>query len=303
MPLISTTILMPFTHRRLTAVRTLRHAWLSVVLLLFTAAPGAAQVLQGAHVLDLMVRALAGADTLRVEQMVVIDDRDIADDPLTLSETLFYAFPGRFRSEAAYQDSHRIHVVDHDRRLTLVDGRPAADPAGPYDRYKDLLLYRTRKDLHRMLLASGVDVELTSLGRLDEQIVHVLGARYPDESASQVWVDRESFLPLRWLHISGEGPEDRVAFIYRQWQKQGEQWYPGQVATYHQKRLIRRIDVRKIEADIALPGDWFDTERLLHSQPPPEMEAEKSPRFYETAPEQDLVRQLIEKNLENELAE
>jgi hypothetical protein len=42
---------------------------------------------------------------------------------------------------------------------------------------------------------------------------------------------------------------------------------------------------------------------LFRSQPPPEMEAEKSPRFYETAPEQDLVQQLIEKNLENELSE
>lgn len=278
----------------------------AVFLFLFAAMPAAAGILQGAHVLDLMVQTLAGTDTLRVEQLVVMDDPGAgAEATRTLNETLFYAFPGRLRAETEYPQSRRIRITRNDRHAALVDGRPITRPAALHERYAELLLFRSRHDLHRMLLADGVDVEQTSLGLSDEHIVHVLGARYPDESVPQVWVDRERWLPLRWVRIHGEDPAQRVTFHYRQWRQQGGQWYPGQIAVYQDRRLVRRIDVRKVETDVPLPEHWFDPESLIASPPVPTAlsapEAATTPEDLST--EEDLVRQLIQETLQEQMPE
>lgn len=278
----------------------------AVFLLLFTAMPTAAGTLQGAHVLDLMVQTLAGTDTLRVEQLVVMDDPDAGPEATrTLNETLFYAFPGRLRAETEYPQSLRIRITRNDRYAALVDGRPIARPAALDERYAELLLFRSRHDLHRMLLADGVDVEQTSLGLSDEHIVHVLGARYPDESVPQVWVDRERWLPLRWVRIHGDDPAQRVTYHYRQWRQQGGQWYPGQIAVYQDRRLVRRINVRKVETDVPLPETWFDADHLIGMQPVPvtPVTPEAEAPLEEPSAEEDLVRQLIQDALQTQTPE
>jgi hypothetical protein len=279
-----------------------RHRWLlALVAGFFLAAPPAAsgQILQGPHVLELTVRALSGAKTLRIEQEVTVAGGDDAGDPLTLSETLHYVFPARFRSEARHPDSHRIHVAAHGGSLTIVDGHRVADPPGHVDRYKDLLFHRSRHPLHKMLLLDGVDVENTSLGRFEDLVVFVLGAQYPDKSISQVWVDRERFLPVRWLHIPASGPDDRLEFVYRDWGKESGQWYPMQVAVYHRHRLIRRIDVKALQADVDVPDDLFDLSGLISRYPPaPPGESADLPMA-----DVDEVQRVIEEALQNESAE
>jgi hypothetical protein len=245
-------------------------AWLltlvaSMVALLPTVAIG--YVLQGPHVLELMVRAMSGPRTLIVEQQVVIDDRKIADTLLTLNETLSFAFPDRFRSDTWYQDSHRIHVFSAGQSLTVIDGLQVAGPSNHFDRYKDLMLHRSRSALHKMLLTLGVDVEKSSLGRFEDTIVYVLGAQYPEEVASQLWVEREHFLPVRWLLILKSNNHDRLDFIYRDWQKHDQQWYPGRIDTYYNHHLIRQLDIRSVRADAYVPAELFDLSHLTSLYP------------------------------------
>lgn len=279
-----------------------RHRWLlALVAGFFLAAPPTAsgQILQGPHVLELMVRALSGAKTLRIEQEVTVAGGEDAGDPPILSETLHYVFPARFRSESRHPDFHRIHVVAHGRSLTIIDRHRVEDPSGHVDRYKDLLFYRSRHQLHKMLLLDGVDVENTSLGRFEDLVVFVLGAQYPDKSISQVWVDRESFLPVRWLHIPASGPDDRLEFVYRDWGKESGQWYPMQIAVYHQHRLIRRIDVKALQADIDVPADLFDLSGLISRYPP----APPAERVDLPTADTDEVQRVIEEALQMESSE
>ncbi|MCJ8502133.1 outer membrane lipoprotein-sorting protein [Desulfatitalea alkaliphila] len=292
--------------RPFTGCGLLRVLMATVLLWFFSAIPAPAAMLQGAHVLELMVRALSGADTLRVEQLVVFDEPDAGEAASrSLNETLFYAFPGRLRSETPYRQSLRIRITRDDRHTTLVDGRPVARKIALDERYGELFLFRSRQDLHRMLLADGVDVENTSLGLADERIVYVLGARYPDPSVPQVWIDRERLLPLRWVRIHGDDPTRRVTFHYRQWRQQDGQWYPAQIAVYQGLRLVRRIDVRKVETDVALPEHWFDPESLIASPPVPT--APSAPEAATTpddlSAEEDLVRQLIQEALQGQMTE
>ncbi len=223
-------------------------------------------VLKGPHVLELMARALTGPQTLRVQQQVIIEDPDISDQAIELTETLSFIFPDRFRSDLRHEDTHRIHVVSQDQVLTVIDGKITANHENKFDRYKDLLLQRSRKMFSKTLFVHDVDVGITSLGRLDDHIVFVIGANYPDDSVSQLWVDKERFLPLRWLNIlpGGDATDEveRLDFIYRNWQKLDGVWYPMQIETYHNQRRIRLVRTRVVDANTAIDGELFDISEL-----------------------------------------
>lgn len=219
-------------------------------------------VLQGAHVLELVVRTLSKAKTVQVEQEVTILDPGLAEEPVALTEILTYAFPDRFRSDARFAETHRIQVSARGEHLVVVDGKWKTGAPNRFDRYKDLLLLHSRSLLQKALWDYGVDVGITSLGRFEGRIVYVIGAQYPDESVSQVWVDKELFLPIRWLNVDSLDPTLRMEFIYRQWRKTQEMWYPSQIDTHDQLRLIRTIRVGRIQVDGELSADLWDPGHL-----------------------------------------
>jgi hypothetical protein len=233
---------------------------------------GQAYVLQGPQILSLMADEIGGLKTLRVYQRVTVLDPAVSAEAISFDETLNYIFPDRFRSEIAYQNTRRIHVVTRGQALTVVGDTISPDPEAHYDLYKDLLLFDSALLLEKTLYVHGIDVEITSLGRLGDRVVFVIGARYPDESVSQVWVDQESFVPLRWLSVQSSSAagqhEDRWDFLYSLWQQVGGAHYPFQVETFHNKQLIRRIRVTKADANADIDGGLFDIAQLRSTYRP-----------------------------------
>ncbi len=232
----------------------------------FAATPAVGYVPQGPHILDLMVQKLAGAESLQVEQKVAIDDPDLSGAVVELDETLRFHLPGQVRSDIQHKDSHRIHVRNQERHLTVIDGMIVDENGGRFDRYQDLLLYNSRHALHKALLIHGVDVGITSLGRMEDRIVYVIGAAYPDDSASQLWVDKEQLLPLRWINVvsstDGNTEPERLEFLYRNWQKVDDVWYPMEIETFHNGRSIRRIHVTKVQANAVFEGELLNIAHL-----------------------------------------
>ncbi|MBT8339550.1 MAG: hypothetical protein HKP58_01425 [Desulfatitalea sp.] len=229
-----------------------------ICLLILLPLTSQAYVLQGPHVLALMVSALAGVRDIKVTQKVTIEDNALADHPLVLDETLYYRFPDRFRSEARYESTHRIQVVAPEQCMTVLDDVRVDDHINRFDRYKDLLLYRDTALMHEMLLKYGIDVERTSLGRYNDHIVYVIGAQYPDDAVSQVWIDKERFLPLRWIDIAPGAPDDRVEFVYKDWRKLDGTWYPMHIETYHNQQRVRRIVTGIVDAHPIFEARLFD---------------------------------------------
>lgn len=233
---------------------------LCVVGLWVTSANG--YVLKGPHIIDLVIRKLAGAKTLQVEQSVMVEDPAIAGKHIEIKETLRYIFPNHFRSDMLLENTHRIFVFSQGRALTVVDGAVAPDRGGRFNRYKDLFLYNSRHLLHKTLYTHGVDVGVTSLGRLEDRVVFVIGAHYPDDSVSQLWVDKERFVPLRWINVvSSENTEsepERFDFVYRNWQNVDGVWYPMQIDTFHNQAPIRQIHVTKVQANEVISGELMN---------------------------------------------
>ncbi len=263
----------------------------------FWAAAVSGYVLQGPHILELVAGKMAGPQSLTVHQYVTLDDPLVSTEPVGMNEELYYLFPDQFRSEIHRGESLRIFVASRGEALTILDGKITSDKEGRFDRYKDLLLYRSRKLLHLALLRHGVDVGVTSLGRMGDRLVYVIGAQYPDDSVSQVWIDKERLLPLRWLKvIPAEGPPqppDRLDFRYDRWQEFDGGWYPMRVESYYNDHRLRVAEVRRVEANQAIAGEMFSVSSLMTQYAPPKKE-EADTSKEGPLPEEDEVQRTIE---------
>ena len=286
---------------------------LTIVSFLF-AGGGQAYVLQGLHLIDLMIEQLGEEQGLFVSQQLVfyrsvypteieseesvegfqsmdytetdlpaeqkieLDDQGQVEETIELAEILrFDLSTNQFRSDAESNDSERIHVVSHRRSLTIVDGNIVPPAANRFDLYKDIFLYRTREELAEKLLDLGVDVSVTSLGRFEGEIFFVIGAIYPDDSVSQIWIDRDTFLPSRWI-IRGSGSRastDVLEARYLTWWKSGQSRYPSRIEFYQDDNLVRVNQIKSFRSGDEFSPDLFDIDHLRS--------------VYPLAPEQPLV--------------
>jgi hypothetical protein len=191
------------------------------------------------------------------------------DETMELDGSLRFIFSQAFRSDARSNDSERIYIFSGGRSLTLIDGNSVPEAANRFDLYKDILFYHSREALVDRLLQIGVNVTVTSLGRFEEKIAFVIGAQYPDESVSQVWVDQKTFLPLRWIihGVDPAGESDTLEFRYLIWWKTGKIRYPSRIEFYQDGHLVRVNQAINLEENPTFPKELFDIDFLKTAFP------------------------------------
>ena len=223
-------------------------------------------VLEGPHILELTARALGPMAALQVNQKLIVYPQTADAFPSVFDETATYVMPDRFRADTLFELNQRIHLEVGDRSLTLVDGRRTAE-ADPFDRYQRLLRSRNRARLMRTVNQLGVETAISSLGRIAGTVVFVIGARYPDESVSQLAVDKQTFLPTRLLLVDRDAAAQphRLEIFYHDWRKVQSGWFPFQVVFVVDDHLTREIRVAALRLNPSLPADYLDMEALKAS--------------------------------------
>ena len=273
----------------------------SIAFLFFFVCPLNAYVLQGRHVLDLMIENLGPAESLLVTERLVfyqmpaaVNEQNAATDKntspseditgddtpdtqpvetdqetleletLELEGTLRYVFSRAFRSDARSPDSERVHISVNGRTLTIVDNNIVPDTVNRFDLYKDIMLYRSREALAERLWQLGVDISVSTLGRFEDKIAFVLGAKYPDETVNQLWVDKDTLLPLRLIirGVYGADNSDKVEIRYLVWWQIGEIKYPSMIEFYQDDNLVRVSHAISFEEDALFSEELFDIEHL-----------------------------------------
>jgi hypothetical protein len=273
----------------------------SIAILFFFVSPLHAYVLQGRHVLDLMIEKLGPAESLFVSEKLVfyrmaaaVNEKDAVtgknnfppdntagdDTPaaqqvgtnpeapeletLELEGTLRYVFSRAFRSDARTPNSERIHIVVGGQTLTIADSNVVPDTVNRFDLFKDILLYRSREALAERLLQLGVDVSISSLGRFEDKNAFVLGAYYPNDTANQQWVDKDTLLPLRLIirGVYGADNSDKVEIRYLIWWQIGESRYPSKIEFYQDENLVRVSQAINFEENAIFSEELFDVEHL-----------------------------------------
>jgi hypothetical protein len=205
---------------------------------------------------------------------------------------LRFIFSRAFRSDIRSSDSERIRVAVGGRTLTVIDGRIVSDAPNRFDSFKEVLLHRTRARLGDSLLGLGVDISISSLGRFDDRVAFVLGAYYPDDDANQLWVDKDSLLPMRLiLRDTGiAGSSEKAEIRYLTWWKIGETQYPSRIEFYQDDNLVRVSQAKNFEENPTFSGELFDIDYLQTVYP----RATLQPVATESAEEPSEIQKTIE---------
>ena len=236
---------------------------------ILTAPPSHAYVLHGYHLLDLMRREMGTARSLEVVQKLTIQESGLPTEATAVQETLSYRFPVAFRSEFASAVGEHIQIFSNGRALTVVDGRIVSDTESEFDHYKDIFLFNTRELLIKRLSQLGVAVDVSSVGRFQGRIAYVLGAQYPDETVPQLWLDKETFRPMRWLlkPASAGNLSEALEVRYGDWRKVSSIWYPERIEFYLGDRLLRRMQVQRTRVNPEFSKRLFDVAYLKSIYP------------------------------------
>jgi outer membrane lipoprotein-sorting protein len=231
--------------------------------LLFSGA-GQAYVLPGPHLLELMTQKLGSFNTLLVQQQVTIYRDDTQQQALVLTEKLRYQAPDRYRCETISDYSQRILVSNKNQQIVIIDHEIDPDGETRFDIYRDLLFLRDRQTLEAQLARRGIDVFFTSYGRFQDRIGFVIGAQYPDESVSQVWLDNITMKPFRWIFVEAAGRIENQFFeiIYSDWRQSGRIWYPFKIEFYQEGVLVRQTNVLDVRAGVTFEPALFDISAL-----------------------------------------
>jgi len=238
--------------------------WPIFLMGLMVSLPASAYILRGQHVLELMTRSIGRPKTLLVSQKVMFYDDRFDKGVIQAGETLRYVFPDTFRCDSKTENAERIQIVTQGEDLTVVDGKIAVADEFQFDLYKDILLYRSRKLLAGRLSDLGIDVSLSSLARFQDRIVLILGSESPDVSVNQIWVDKETFQPARWL-MPGEDVDGRNTIWeirYHDWRKVNGAWYPMHMEFFENDLLVREIRVERMTVNPEFSKELFDIAKL-----------------------------------------
>jgi outer membrane lipoprotein-sorting protein len=264
-------------------------AWLIWLLAGITSPPTVyGYVPDGQQILQLMVRDYGSPARLAVTQSVLIYNHD-GDRRFRLRETLKYDFPNKFRSDINFERTQRIHVVSNDEMVTVLDGKiETADFAlkKDFDCYKDILLFRAASALQNRLSDYGINFSVSSLGRFRNKTVYIIGAKYPDITPMQIWLDKETFRPLRWIVEGRDTKDQSISFEiqYLEWQQNGlnaseQLWYPRRIQFYSHDKLVQEIVVDDIKVNPVFAEDFFNVRAIKAAYPPktPEISGSRQP--------------------------
>ena len=287
-----------------------------VLFLLLSPFRAQAYMMEGKQILALMLEKLGSVKGFNVVQKITLY-ADESQPIHALTEVLNFSPPDAFRSDISipdgFENRRRTHVVSNRRRLILLDDRIDNIRETPFDVYKDLLLYRSREPLFHMLEARRVDMTVSSLGLFEGQPCYIVGAEYPDTGRTQVWLDKSTALPVRWMFPAESAGMTETAFEirYLKWERHGPEagleagsgagagWYPMHIVFYQGREPVREIRVEDVRAVTSFPVGLFDIEHIsaLYRSLPDET-ASPEPPAQTTGPGQTAemleVRQIIE---------
>lgn len=244
-----------------------RRGLASVVLLALvaTAAPVSAYVPASDFLLKLLADKRRELGVKDVSAQLVAEVEGVEGQ---VDEHLYMKAPERLRLVSQRDDGPIVYVEREGqraagpenalKRLTSVTDLTAVlfMPAG-----NELEAIASR--LLSTLRALGVDTSIVSLGRQEDTLAYIIGARPFEPDKPQVWVYKQSLLPMRTvLFEHGRGAPSRVEVRYLDFGSPvGGDYLPGAIEVYRDGKRVRRAELQKLSVNQGLPETLFDVPR------------------------------------------
>jgi hypothetical protein len=218
---------------------------------------------------DYVIRILAiKRRAIKVRDMSLQLTAELAGHPEPVEERLYLKWPERLRllqqndTERIYVEREGAYATGEKDNLTRHTGRPPDllatlfAPGGDNHRERQERILKT-------LRAAGIDDSVISLGRFEKKPTYVIGARPWETQKPQVWIDKTTFFPVRYvLHttIGSQRAWVETRLLDYGSELSGER-FPRVMEQYRDGRLVRRAEVTKILVNKSLPETLFDLPR------------------------------------------
>lgn len=280
-------------------------------------------VIEASKIIELTAQQLGRAAALKVEQRLTTYVLDQQTRQVPARESVSYQFPNIFRLDLTADKLRRSILAYNDRTLAVVNDQIDPRAESELDLYHYLLLHRSGSEISRVLNDYGIDTTISSLGKFEKKIAFVIGAQYPDENYSQLWIDKESLLPMRWILVSispisdqprpvdpdlnesediepdqpePDQPEpepvlEHLEFRFSLWRKFDRLQYPMRVDILHDGVLLREVRVDDVQVNPALDKSLLNIDQQKARFP-------QSQKYQEALPEEEGTDD-IQKTIDN----
>ena len=155
----------------------------------------------------------------------------------------------------------RVRVEDHGR-VAVGEERPERLRSGPVDELFGVLMAPEGRNIDQMagrmqkvLRSAGVDLAVVSLSRRSDRVAYVIGALPWEATRPQLWLDKDTFLPLGWVLRAGEHVHE--VRLLRYGSSEAGDWFPHLVERRVDGELVERLEVVRAAINEGLPDTLF----------------------------------------------
>lgn len=262
-----------------------------ICMFILLSAPGrcCAQNREAREILDSMLRAQDDFSCICITGISVFPGYHPDDGIRQVQETLYVKNPFALRRSVMINGKKRILLHTGKKQILAWDCHHQEIRKRPFDFYLDILYKRNTEALVKELEALGVDLDQTSLGRWEGKSVFVIGARYPDMTRPQIWIERKTGLCAK---IVCQGRNKEPFFLYESfrpddlWEVQFLSWmdfsgiiHPREIEFYQGGKKVQVIHVHAINPLSENSGGnqcntLFDENLVIRQHPEPYHEPE-----------------------------
>jgi len=230
-----------------------------IIGILIMAISANAYVMPGKQMIEEMAKHLGSTKTLSAVHSFIMNNQDYNDgQPLELEEKVIYQFPNALHSEILMNNKQKLHVVSSRGAVTIIDDILSDEPHTTFDLYKYLLLERDKSMITRRLTQSGINIKTSSYGKFEKKAVYVIGAKFPDQTVPQLWLEINTFRPCRWIVTPG-GYGQSLEIVYRNWKQISKDvWYPEKIEYLQDTNVLVEINLKSHKIDIKVTKELFD---------------------------------------------
>ncbi|MFH1623983.1 MAG: hypothetical protein ABID54_02360 [Pseudomonadota bacterium] len=214
--------------------------------------------------IKMMLAANQAVQNVRVEQIATTFNEDSGSEDLQVSEVLYLRIPDSYRLDIESRDGKKTIIYKRGELLTTEAGRVTSESPDEMSISKDLFIRRSVDDVIQLLRSRKVDTERMGLGRFDGKIAFIIGATERETESPQLWIEKENFLPLRFIvRAEKKVAVANVEIRYLDYkQVDGKYWYPFTIEFYHDNTLAVRYQAQRVVINTNVPDNLFDIVKI-----------------------------------------
>ena len=216
--------------------------------------------------------------SLQVSRQTMLFERVFPDGKMEVREELYFHPTRGFRAEIKTQTGDKIYVTDGRSAIMVVNGKIVGEDVFDGTFLQLFLSRREKEENQQALRRIGIEDSSVSLGRMEGRVVIIIGAAPGDLSKPQIWVDKETLLPLRF--IGTDYFYRNGAFVIQDlsdhFQADGAVWLPRVARSFMKSVLIRTSIVLRTQTNLSIPDAFFDIAHIRASYPYREQESTRN---------------------------